>query len=78
MDLPKRAADAPVEVEIEAGKRYRWCSCGLSEEQPFCDDAHKGTGVKPITIKPEVTEKKWFCMCKQTKNPPYCDGSHNG
>jgi CDGSH-type Zn-finger protein len=38
---PVRAADAPISVEVEAGKSYFWCACGRSATQPFCDGAHK-------------------------------------
>jgi hypothetical protein len=29
-------------------KIYRWCSCGQSLKQPFCDNSHKGTSYKPF------------------------------
>lgn len=29
-------------------KMYRWCSCGQSLNQPFCDESHKGTAFKPL------------------------------
>lgn len=76
MDLPKRAGDSPLSVEFEEGKVYAWCSCGLSENQPFCDGKHSGTDYRPIVQKAETTETKYFCNCKQTKNGPFCDGSH--
>ena len=78
MDIPKRAGDAPIAVDVEEGKNYAWCSCGLSEGQPFCNGAHKVTELRPTVFKSEETATKWFCVCKQTKNPPYCDGSHAG
>jgi CDGSH-type Zn-finger protein len=28
-------------------KMYRWCSCGQSLNQPFCDESHQGTAFKP-------------------------------
>jgi len=34
------AGKAPIPVEVEAGKAYFWCTCGLSKNQPFCDGAH--------------------------------------
>jgi CDGSH-type Zn-finger protein len=37
----------PVEVVLEAGKTYLWCQCGLSKNQPFCDNSHVGTHFKP-------------------------------
>ena len=65
----------PLALEVEAGT-YWWCACGRSSSQPFCDGAHKGTGLQPV--KYEVAEKKtvWWCQCKQTGNPPLCDGAH--
>ena len=77
MDLPKRAGDKPVEVDLEKGKTYAWCACGLSKNQPFCDGSHKITDIKPVVFVAEETKKAHLCMCKQTKNMPYCDGSHN-
>ena len=41
------AQKAPYMVEVEEGKTYFWCSCGQSDEQPFCDGSHKGTGKGP-------------------------------
>jgi len=71
------AAKEPKEVELKAGKRYSWCACGLSNEQPFCDGTHQKGDLRPQLIKAEKDENAWLCQCKQTKNPPYCDGSHN-
>lgn len=76
MKLPKRAGDSPIAVEIEKGKRYAWCACGLSDKQPLCDGTHKGTDMGPQVFIAEKSEKKYFCVCKGTKNPPFCDGSH--
>jgi CDGSH-type Zn-finger protein len=39
--FPKAAANQPCCVTVEAGKTYAWCTCGLSEKQPFCDGRHK-------------------------------------
>lgn len=77
MNLPKRAGDAPIGIELEEGKKYAWCSCGLSENQPLCDGKHKGTGMKPHVFKAESSETKYSCTCKATSNKPFCDGSHN-
>jgi CDGSH iron-sulfur domain-containing protein 3 len=66
----------PITVELESEKLYSWCTCGLSQKQPFCDGAHKGTEFR--SLKFQVTEAGNYalCCCKKTKNPPYCDGSH--
>lgn len=83
---PKVAACFPIEVKVTAGKTYAWCTCGLSETQPFCDGQHKslaceknGETVMPfksLKYTPEKDESVWLCQCKHTKNPPFCDGSH--
>lgn len=76
MSEVKRAGDEPVEVTLEAGKKYAWCACGRSATQPYCDGSHKGTGLSPVLFTAEKTGTAWLCRCKQTQNAPYCDGSH--
>ena len=64
----------PIAVDVEAGKTYRWCSCGKSQTQPFCDrDDCKEQCVEYRSI---LTETLYFCACKLTRDPPLCDGSH--
>jgi CDGSH-type Zn-finger protein len=77
MDLPKIAEKFPKQVELEAGKKYAWCSCGLSDNQPFCDGKHKGTGFAPIVFECEQSKTAHFCQCKKTQTGPYCDGTHH-
>lgn len=77
MDLPKIAGTTPIRVELEEGKKYAWCTCGLSETQPFCNGAHKGKGFAPIVFTAEVTKTVSICTCKKTSNPSgFCDGAH--
>jgi len=56
-------------------KIYRWCSCGQSLKQPFCDGSHQGTDFKPFkfTIEERVKDIK-LCGCKLTSKRPFCDG----
>jgi len=70
------AAKFPVEVALEAGKDYWFCTCGLSSSQPFCNGAHKGSGFAPKKFTAESSGPAWLCQCKQTANPPFCDGTH--
>lgn len=65
----------PAVIELEAGK-YFYCNCGLSDKQPFCNGAHKGTKFTPMAFELKEKTKVALCQCKETKNPPYCDGSH--
>lgn len=77
MNLPKRAGDTPTKVTLEVEKKYAWCSCGLSENQPFCDGKHKGTGFSPHVFTVETESTKNLCNCKATSNHPFCDGTHS-
>jgi CDGSH-type Zn-finger protein len=82
--LPKIASKNPFKIEVEADKKYHWCSCGLSQKQPFCDGAHKahknqdGTSVmKSVIFKTKENKTVYFCGCKHSKNGVFCDGSHS-
>lgn len=70
------AGKAPQMEKLEAGKNYAWCTCGKSENQPWCNGAHKGSSFSPNVFQSEEAKTAAICLCKQTKNPPYCDGSH--
>ena len=76
MPDPKIAARQPVAVTLEAGKTYAWCRCGLSKVQPFCDGAHRGTGLGPLVFTAGESKEAWLCLCKQSGRSPYCDGTH--
>ena len=75
---PIIAAKKPAKVELEEGKEYFWCRCGLSESQPFCDGSHAGTDVTPLKFTADKTESAVLCQCKSTANGPFCDGTHAG
>lgn len=75
-EKPVVARTTPCAIPVEAGKRYFWCACGRSSDQPFCDGSHKATGFQPVRFEAERDEWVWFCGCKQTGTPPLCDGSH--
>lgn len=77
---PKVASKTPYKVDLMATYRYAWCSCGLSNYQPFCDGSHtmsKG-GHKPVIFTQDKDETVYLCGCKQTGKGPRCDGSHKG
>lgn len=77
MDLPKIAGTSPIKTEMQAGKKYAWCTCGLSDKQPFCNGAHKGSTYRPNVLTCAESKTVHFCTCKQTKNPNgFCDGAH--
>lgn len=75
-ELPHIALRKSYKVEVEAGKNYTWCACGLSKNQPFCDGSHQGTGFAPITVTASESKIVSFCGCKHSKNGAFCDGTH--
>ncbi len=77
MDKPVMPQRAPYEMQVEEGKTYVWCSCGLSANQPWCDGSHEGTGIEPVEFEVKRPKKLWLCQCKRTAAGPYCDGAHN-
>ncbi len=76
-DAPIIARKSPYRVEVTEGKSYFWCACGRSQNQPFCDGSHKGTGLVPVKYTAESDKKVFFCGCKHTGKAPLCDGTHS-
>lgn len=77
-ELPHIAGYKPHYMELDEGKTYLWCSCGLSKDQPFCDQSHVGTAFKPVRyVAREQGEEVLFCACKHSSDQPFCDGAHN-
>ncbi len=74
--MPKIAQKSPYVVDVEAGKTYFWCACGLSARQPFCDGSHKATADQPVRHVAETSGRLAFCGCKHSAGAPLCDGSH--
>jgi len=72
---PEIAQKAPYALELEAGT-YRWCACGKSKKQPFCDGSHRDTDFGPIKFELTETTKVWLCGCKHSATKPFCDGAH--
>ena len=77
MSKPNIAQKGSYVVEVQEGKKYFWCACGLSQKQPFCDGNHKGTDFSPIIVDNDKEGNIAWCGCKCSGNPPYCDGAHS-
>jgi CDGSH-type Zn-finger protein len=83
-NLPEIAARSPFKITVEAGKKYFWCSCGLSKSQPFCDGSHKtyknpdgSSMMKSVIYEASENKTVYFCGCKHSKKGIFCDGSHS-
>lgn len=76
MTKAKIAASVPYAVDVEQGKEYWWCACGLSKSQPFCDGSHKATEFRPQAFIASESATVYFCGCKQSGLGALCDGSH--
>jgi len=76
MTAPVVAQKAPYAIAVTAGETYYWCACGRSAAQPFCDGAHKGTGLAPLAFTAKETGTAYFCGCKASGKAPLCDGAH--
>jgi CDGSH-type Zn-finger protein len=69
------AGRAPIVMNLEPGT-YWWCACGRSQNQPFCDGSHEGTGFEPVAFEIASPTRCALCTCKRSGNGPICDGSH--
>jgi len=76
MDKPVTTQNAPIPVEVEADKKYFYCTCGQSKKQPFCDGSHSGTDFRPTLIEVKEAKTIYFCGCRASKKGHFCDGSH--
>lgn len=76
MAEPTVAQKSPYAVELAPGD-YWWCACGMSKRQPFCDGAHKGSGMEPVKFSVKEAQRVWLCGCKHSEGKPFCDGSHS-
>ena len=76
MSNPIIADNKPIAVTLKRDKEYYFCTCGRSDNQPFCDGSHKGTSFTPKAFIADKDEEAYLCQCKHTSNAPFCDGTH--
>lgn len=78
MKEPYIALLCPYNIELQPGKEYLYCSCGLSSTQPLCDGSHEGTPFTPIKFIAKNQKLSSICGCRRNDPSagPYCDGSH--
>lgn len=66
-------AGMPIAISLDAGTYYR-CTCGQSDNLPFCDGHHQLGENAPIVFTLEQRKKVYICSCGKTDTPPFCDG----
>ncbi len=65
-------AGMPIGLTLEPGTYYR-CTCGKSQNLPFCDGSHSGPQM-PIEFTVVEKSKVYLCSCGKSENQPFCDG----
>lgn len=74
---PVVASREAVRVAVLAGQAYKWCACGRSATQPWCDGAsHTSTTIRPVHWTAPKSGTVSLCGCKLTRRRPFCDGAH--
>ncbi|MBT8044414.1 MAG: CDGSH iron-sulfur domain-containing protein [Verrucomicrobiae bacterium] len=76
MNKPTIADIKPSVVTLTRGKKYFFCTCGKSTNQPFCDGKHAGTKFTPLAFTADADGDAYLCQCKQSGRLPFCDGNH--
>lgn len=67
----------PLRIDLLRGEVYSFCRCGLSKDQPLCDQkSHRRCEHRPVKFSVELTGIYYLCGCKNSTHQPYCDGSH--
>jgi CDGSH-type Zn-finger protein len=66
MTAPTVAQKGPYTIDVEKGKTYYWCLCGLSRKQPLCDGSHKRTDLAPLAYVAMETTTVAMCGCKHS------------
>jgi len=67
-------AGMPIALTLEPGTYYR-CTCGRSQNLPFCDGSHPAGGELPVRFEILQKHKVYICSCGKTGNQPFCDQS---
>lgn len=74
MTKPNTDAGMPIAITLDPGTYFR-CSCGRSQNLPFCDGAHSSGSELPVQFEIKSRKKVYLCSCGRTGDAPHCDAS---
>lgn len=74
MSKTNNDAGMPIALTLEPGVYFR-CTCGKSQDLPFCDGTHQAGDSLPIRFEIEERKKVYICSCGQSGKQPFCDGT---
>lgn len=67
MTPPKSPEEADSRRENEAGSHF-WCTCGQSQNHPYCDGSHAGSGMRPVRREISAGQNSTWGGGKQSEN----------
>lgn len=74
MNVRDNGEGMPIGLTLDPGTYYR-CTCGKSQNLPFCDESHSGWEQSPIPFTIHKRRKVYLCGCGHSGDQPFCDGS---
>lgn len=76
--VPQVTGYFPYNCYLQKGKVYFWCSCGISQNSPWCDGLCNQLVTRNRPIYFNVNESGYYkmCNCKLSANAPFCNGTH--
>ena len=70
MSEPVVAQKSPFEFEVKEGRKYWWCACGKSANQPFCDGSHKDTEFHARRLRGQAVPVGLFLRLQEERQRP--------
>jgi len=73
-DKTNTSAGMPIAITLDPGTYFR-CTCGRSENLPFCDGSHRSGDTPPLLFTLKKRQKVYLCSCGKSNTQPLCDES---